>query len=448
MGGKVSKEEKAAVRFVNERVHVPIQTHKSAREAVYIRGTVFNGRKLLHKKVGEVLAIKGEICAPFMLCEGSIRINGCDRTKPGIFGAECFFNLPSFFDITAITACTVLQLNPKCKTLHLRVDIFELFIRYVPIFPVPIHTSRIRLQLNIEEINKRHGKSWWRQSIAASILDRTVALSSSDAQFDVSKRPDVRDDILEIMQRYNDQPRFLFVPQNGKAVVIQKAGDIPSCTWLLICGTATASGDSNSQTDENGNTITDSDRVAILENNLCMQQPASATYSIQPGSMAVSVSRKTMLCIQFMKAYAMNAADAIKAVNESRIFKLQTGERLDEDKWFKGIIFYGKLNLLALPPGRASQFENTRRTTIERGSTVSQNRKSCRIATSMDYGFQRCGPFDEFAAVEPTIGLITTGVETPDDIVFTVEDNCQSGITQKLTAIRESQEEMADIAEY
>jgi len=63
--------------------------------------------------------------------------------------------------------------------------------------------------------------------------------------------------------------------------------------------------------------------------------------------MAVSVSRKTMLCIQFMKAYAMNAADAIKAVNESRIFKLQTGERLDEDKWFKGIIFYGKLNLLA-----------------------------------------------------------------------------------------------------
>jgi len=62
--------------------------------------------------------------------------------------------------------------------------------------------------------------------------------------------------------------------------VIQKAGDIPSCTWLLICGTATASGDSNSQTDENGNTITDSDRVAILENNLCMQQPASATYRL------------------------------------------------------------------------------------------------------------------------------------------------------------------------
>ena len=97
-----------------------------------------------------------------------------------------------------------------------------------------------------------------------------------------------------------------------------------------------------------------------------------------------------MLAIQFMKAYRMNAADAIRAVNESWIFRLKSGERIDEDRWFKGIIFDGKVNLVAIPPGRASEFETKRRTTMnERGSTMSQDRKSCRIATSMEYGFER-----------------------------------------------------------
>lgn len=122
-------------------------------------------------------------------------------------------------------------------------------------------------------------------------------------------------------------------------------------------------------------------------------------FSIQPGSMAVSVSRKTMLAVQFMKAYGMEAPEARRAVNESRIFKLRAGERIDEDQWFKGIIFYGRLNLVSLPPGRASQFEVIRRSTIDRISknkTVSNTRvsqtperKSCRIVTSMEYGFER-----------------------------------------------------------
>ena len=99
-----------------------------------------------------------------------------------------------------------------------------------------------------------------------------------------------------------------------------------------------------------------------------------------------------MLAVQFMKAFTMCAADAIKAVNESRVFSLHRGDRLDEDKWYKGIIFDGKLNLIALPPGRASEFEKYRRTVIKesviKDREVSQ-RKSCRMSTYMDYGFEK-----------------------------------------------------------
>jgi hypothetical protein len=78
---------------------------------------------------------------------------------------------------------------------------------------------------------------------------------------------------------------------------------------------------------------------------------------------------------------------ASKATN---IIKLRTGEKIDEDRWFKGIIFIGKLALTAIPPGRASEFEKYRRTVIEqKGKATEKNRKSCRIATELDYGFER-----------------------------------------------------------
>ena len=84
-----------------------------------------------------------------------------------------------------------------------------MFIRYAPIFPIPIHTPKVKQLLNIKEINQKYGKNWWKLSIAASILDRTVGLSSTDAQFDVSKRPDFRDDILEIMEHYKENPNYI-----------------------------------------------------------------------------------------------------------------------------------------------------------------------------------------------------------------------------------------------
>ena len=71
------------------------------------------------KKEGEILATKGQVCVPFMLVNGTIRINGCNRTRPGVFGTECFFGLQSFSDIKAKTTITVLQLNPKLQNVSL-----------------------------------------------------------------------------------------------------------------------------------------------------------------------------------------------------------------------------------------------------------------------------------------------------------------------------------------
>lgn len=63
--------------------------------------------------------------------------------------------------------------------------------------------------LQIDKLNEKYGKAWWRRSIAASVLDRAVGLASSEAKFDVSKRPDYRDDILEIMDHYDDVPKYI-----------------------------------------------------------------------------------------------------------------------------------------------------------------------------------------------------------------------------------------------
>lgn len=316
------------------------------------------------------------------------------------------------------------------------------FIRYVPIHPIAIHNSKVKQLLQIDKLNEKYGKAWWRRSIAASVLDRAVGLASSEAKFDVSKRPDYRDDILEIMDHYDDVPKYISVPAQSDPVVIQSIGEVPICSWVLIAGTAEAKGDDqeNCEDGDDNDVITDSDRIAILEANVCTQYPAYATYSIQPGSIAASIGRKTMLAVQFMKAFTMCAADAIKAVNESRVFSLHRGDRLDEDKWYKGIIFDGKLNLIALPPGRASEFEKYRRTVIKesviKDREVSQ-RKSCRMSTYMDYGFEKCGPFDEFVAMEPTIGIITTGVPNLDDMYTSDEEF-------KLATLQEETEETSE----
>ena len=99
---------------------------------------IYDAKKLVRKKEGEVLATKGQLVAPFMLIDGTIRI-GADyiRTRPGVFGTECFFNLESFNDIIAVTACTVLQLSPKCNSVSSckhrvsSVDLTQLYFSFI-----------------------------------------------------------------------------------------------------------------------------------------------------------------------------------------------------------------------------------------------------------------------------------------------------------------------------
>jgi len=427
MGAKITKEEKTAIRHVNERIIAKVEMYRGSIEARSLKSVVLQSKKLVHKKQGEVLAQKDQLSTPFMLIEGTIQIQDFVRTRPGIFCAECFFDIASFYEIKASTECKLLMLNPKLRNLHLRPDMLEIFIRYVPIYPIAIHNPHVQKLLNITELEKKCRDTWWSLSIAASVLDRAVGLWQTDTQFDVQERPDFRDDIIEVMEYFNDVPKFISVPANSKPIVIQRTGEIPIYSWVLIAGTAQASDDAPDEADD---IIADSDQVVILEQHVCMQLPIDSNYSIRPGSLACSIHRKTMLAVQFMKVFSMDASEAINAVVNSRIFHMKPGDRIEEDKWFKGIISWGKLSLIALPPGRASEFEKFRRTVIDqnRASTMS-NRKSCRIATELTYGFEKCGEFDEFVAVQPTIGIITTGVEQE------VSEN-----PAKLSAIKESEE--------
>jgi len=430
MGASITKEEKKATRYINERLFCKIEHYRTTQEARYARKLVFTKKKLLHKKEGDVLAVKGQLSASFMLISGTIQIGDFIKTRPGMFNAECLFSLESFQDIKALTACTILQFNPNCNNLHTKKDLFEKFLRYVPIYPIQIHNPKVRRLLNINELNQKYGSSWWSRSIATSFLDRTAGLSSFDPQFDVSKRPDFRDSILEIMDTYRDFPKFISVPAGGKPILIQEVGQVPNCAWILAAGTATAKDDEDP--DDPGDTITDMDTTVLLETEACLEHPAYASYRIEPQSIAISICRKTILAIQFMKTFSMSGIEAVEAVDASHILTLKAGDRIEEDKWFKGIIFHGKLSLVALPPGRASEFEKYRRTVIEQHQNRVSTRKSCRIATVLEYGFEKCGPFDEFVALQPTIVVITTGV--PDLSSMYASDEV------KLSTIKESEE--------
>ena len=88
----------------------------------------------------------------------------------------------------------------------------------------------------------------------------------------------------------------------------------------------------------------------------------------------------------------MDSHEAILAAEKSYVVSLKAGERIEEPRWFKGIIFFGKLKMVSLPPGRASEHETVRRSTLmaptmegtmELGE-VTKPRKSCRIATELE----------------------------------------------------------------
>jgi len=128
---------------------------------------------------------------------------------------------------------------------------------------------------------------------------------------------------------------------------------------------------------------------------------------VNPGSIVVSLNRLTLVAVQFMKTFNMEPHDAICAADQSYVVSLAPGERIDESKWFKGIIFMGKLKLVALPPGRASEAETVRRSTLmlRKDSEFTTNltnitldiplpnemkpRRSCRIATILDNAFEK-----------------------------------------------------------
>ena len=94
----------------------------------------------------------------------------------------------------------------------------------------------------------------------------------------------------------------------------------------------------------------------------------------------------------------MDVHDAICAAEQSYVTVLKKGERIDESRWFKGIIFFGKLKLVSLPPGRASEAEKVRRSTLlltvdnptmDMTMDLPKPRKSCRIATELESAFEK-----------------------------------------------------------
>lgn len=67
--------------------------------------------------------------------------------------------------------------------------------------------------------------------------------------------------------------------------MIQQAGEVPVCCWLLIVGEAKSTTEDvnhSVNSDESScETITDYDSVVILENNVCIQQPTLSTYRLK-----------------------------------------------------------------------------------------------------------------------------------------------------------------------
>jgi hypothetical protein len=136
-------------------------------------------------------------------------------------------------------------------------------------------------------------------------------------------------------------------------------------------------------------------------------------FRIQPGSIVISMNRRALIALQFMKTFDMDPNEAICAAEQSYVMTLKSGQKVEESRFFKGIIFFGKLSLVALPPGRASEHETVRRSTLQAPSFTTDNlpkgppdspieksasatntqRKSCRIATVLETAFEKVDCF-------------------------------------------------------
>jgi len=77
MGGSISKEERAARKFLNDRIFARIQEYIDRRESLYVNKLLLHGKKLVREKPGKIMASKGELCSQaFVLVEGAVKV-GC-----------------------------------------------------------------------------------------------------------------------------------------------------------------------------------------------------------------------------------------------------------------------------------------------------------------------------------------------------------------------------------
>jgi len=423
MGQKISLEEKFALDVV-DRLCQKIGRMRGVEQGEIMKRDILKKRKLKHIPANKVICEGGGKHSPFLLIRGKIRVGDYDVTRPGIFCMECAYGFPAISKITVVEETDIFKFNPNAD-LKTAMNTFHHMIMFCPIFPIKVHNATFKSYLFLKKHKNDH--NCWRRGIASALTDSILDLSSPDEQFDVAERPDYQQYIEQIMTYFNDAPRYISVPPDSDPIVLQRTGEVPTNSWLLAMGTI----DIRDQDGDNAedDCMTDSDVSCVLESETCTQTPSTKDYIVNPGSIVVSLNRLTLVAVQFMKTFNMEPHDAICAADQSYVVSLAPGERIDESKWFKGIIFMGKLKLVALPPGRASEAETVRRSTLmlRKDSEFTTNltnitldiplpnemkpRRSCRIATILDNAFEKCGPFDEFQAITQSLVLISTGCE-------------------------------------
>ena len=69
------------------------------------------------------MAVKGQVFPSFVLINGTIATDGFHRKQIGLFNSECLFSFTCFSDIKSVTACTILQLSPKCAEVSFKIKI-------------------------------------------------------------------------------------------------------------------------------------------------------------------------------------------------------------------------------------------------------------------------------------------------------------------------------------
>jgi len=417
MGGSISKEERAARKFLNDRIFARIQEYIDRRESLYVNKLLLHGKKLVREKPGKIMASKGELCSQaFVLVEGAVKVNGLSRRRPALYCSECLFGVASPVDITIEEPSVILLLTKGQHTLYQRPHIMQIFTRYAPIFPAPLQNNHFRDRLRITAINQRQGEEWYQRAVAASLLDRYAKIYEINMPYNVYEI-DFRDELVAIIDKYKETPVFITVPSDKEEyMVLEEKGKVPERGWILLAGKAEAVDPSDEH--DQAEILLDSDDVIITENNAILQMETTVEYRLKPGSMAVGIGRKTLAAMQFLKTFSLDHMESTRLADQAEILELKPGERIDIDGYFRGIIYSGKINLVALAVGRASEFETERRTVVQMRSSeqkVAENsitgRKSCRIATALESAFERHGPYDDFIAVAPTVCLISTGVD-------------------------------------